>query len=83
MNSRSSVRPISSAIFCVCGRESGQLARDLPLADAERRKEESSFRVGDALDHGAAGGVLAVTVAPGSTPPELSFTTPPISPVLV
>ena len=26
---------------------------------------------------------LTVTVAPGSTAPELSFTTPPISPVLV
>ena len=28
-------------------------------------------------------GCVAVTVAPGSTPPELSLTTPPISPVLV
>ena len=30
---------------------------DLPLADAQRRKEEAPLVVGDALDHGAAGGV--------------------------
>ena len=48
-------------------REPGQRRRDIPLPDAQRRKEEAAFAVGDALDHVPLAGCVAVTVAPGST----------------
>ena len=65
-------------------REAGQRRGDLPLRRCEapegrtapRRRSTRSTTVPLA-------GCVAVTVAPGSTPPELSLTTPPISPVFV
>ena len=83
VNSRSSVRPSSSASDRFCGAKPLKRGGDLPgpIRSAGRKKRPCSSVTRSTTVPLA--GCLAVTVAPGSTAPELSFTTPPISAVFV
>ncbi len=82
-NSRVSVRPISRTIALVSGAKplSVAVTSHCPMRSAGRKNRPSPSVTRSTTVPLA--GCVAATVAPASTPPEVSRTTPPISPEFV